>query len=204
MSECTRRESKRQETADSIVRSAIALVTKAESIDSVSIDDIAQEAGISRRTFFNHFPTKITVLLEPLFVYRSRYIAHVLNTSMSITAWRAVAQAVAKTIADCDDLDLVARSEWILTRLVHSSSAPADIPHRSAYEAHNNALRINLQQRLNQDDPIAVELLSGIGDQVLRLALVAVRENDNKDPRQAAQEAVTHSFELLATNNFGL
>ncbi|QJC21926.1 TetR/AcrR family transcriptional regulator [Arcanobacterium buesumense] len=204
MCECTRRETKRQETTDNIVRSAITLVTQANSIDSVSIDDIAQEAGISRRTFFNHFPTKITVLLEPLFVYRSRYIAHLLNEPLGIDAWRAIANAIEKTIDECDDLILVARSEWILTRLVHSSSAPADIPHRSAYEAHNNALRVNLQKRLNQDDPIAVELLTGIGDQILRLTLVAVRENHKRNPHEAARATVAHSYELLATNNLGL
>ena len=38
-------------------------------VDDVTVDDIAERAGVSRRTVFNHFPSKYDVYLPPLVPY---------------------------------------------------------------------------------------------------------------------------------------
>jgi AcrR family transcriptional regulator len=56
------RERRRQRTAAEIERAALELFT-ARGFDAVTIDDIAEAAHISRRTFFRHYASKDDVLL---------------------------------------------------------------------------------------------------------------------------------------------
>jgi AcrR family transcriptional regulator len=58
------RERQRRETARALQQAAIRLVS-ARGLAAVTISDIAEEAGVSRRTFFNHFPTKAAALFDP-------------------------------------------------------------------------------------------------------------------------------------------
>ncbi|TMK64386.1 MAG: helix-turn-helix transcriptional regulator, partial [Actinobacteria bacterium] len=51
------RERKKQETWRSIAETARRLF-KERSFDAVTVDDIAREAHVSRKTVFNYFPTK--------------------------------------------------------------------------------------------------------------------------------------------------
>jgi TetR/AcrR family transcriptional regulator, regulator of mycofactocin system len=58
------RERGRRDTARAVQRAAIGLVA-ANGLASVTVGDIAAAAGVSRRTFFNHFPTKTAALFDP-------------------------------------------------------------------------------------------------------------------------------------------
>lgn len=51
-----------------IRRAAIELAIE-KPVDDVTVDDIAERAGVSRRTVFNHFPSKYDVYLPPLVTY---------------------------------------------------------------------------------------------------------------------------------------
>lgn len=51
-----------------IRRAAIELAIE-KPVDDVTVDDIAERAGVSRRTVFNHFPSKYDVYLPPLVPY---------------------------------------------------------------------------------------------------------------------------------------
>ncbi|ADH92752.1 TetR/AcrR family transcriptional regulator [Arcanobacterium haemolyticum] len=195
MTECPWRETKRRETRDAIVRSAIELTDNAQSIDAISVDDIARHAGISRRTFFNHFPSKMSALLEPLFELRSFYTREVLHAPENTDVWQVLDNAIMATLETCDDLELAARSEFILTHLVHQSSAPAEIPNQEAEIAHAQALHENLRKRLGNDDPVALSLLSVIGEHILRLALRQARSSSS--PLTTARDTTRHAFGLL-------
>lgn len=59
------RERKRAETRRAIVRAATALFLE-RGVARTSVDDIAAAAGIARRTFFLHFPSKEDVLFHYL------------------------------------------------------------------------------------------------------------------------------------------
>ncbi|MBD4444956.1 TetR family transcriptional regulator, partial [Xanthomonas citri pv. citri] len=51
-----------------IRRAAIELAIE-KPVDDVTVDDIAERAGVSRRTVFNHFPSKYDVYLPSLVSY---------------------------------------------------------------------------------------------------------------------------------------
>jgi AcrR family transcriptional regulator len=54
---------RRQETTTTIAEAALDLAVE-RGWSSVTVDDVAEAAGISRRTFFNYFPTKDEALLH--------------------------------------------------------------------------------------------------------------------------------------------
>lgn len=58
------REEKLARTRQSVVDAALRLLADHD-FDAVSVDEIAREAGIGRRTFFRYFPTKEDVVLDP-------------------------------------------------------------------------------------------------------------------------------------------
>ena len=58
------REQQRRETWRAIQAAAIDLVGR-RGMAAVTVDDVAAAAGVSRRTFFNYFPTKAAALFDP-------------------------------------------------------------------------------------------------------------------------------------------
>jgi AcrR family transcriptional regulator len=63
--ELTTRDQQREETRLR-VRDAAVRVFRRDGFDAARIDDVAKEAGVSRGTFYFHFPTKDDVLLDML------------------------------------------------------------------------------------------------------------------------------------------
>ena len=57
------RDRRRAETAGDIARAALALFAS-KGFDATTADEIAQQAGVSRATFFNYFPQKELILAE--------------------------------------------------------------------------------------------------------------------------------------------
>src|SRR5262245_31310992 len=60
-----RRAARMQATERAIRAAALQLMTE-RGYEATSTDDIARAAGVSRRTFFNYFPTKEAVLFLPV------------------------------------------------------------------------------------------------------------------------------------------
>jgi len=63
-----KRETHRQETKERLQRSALARFHR-HGFDATSVADIAEDAGVTERTFFRYFPTKEAVLFQD---YESR------------------------------------------------------------------------------------------------------------------------------------
>src|SRR3984957_5133651 len=57
-------ERRRRRTQRALQNAAIALVGR-RGLAEVTVEEIAAAAGVSRRTFFNHFPTKAAALFDP-------------------------------------------------------------------------------------------------------------------------------------------
>jgi AcrR family transcriptional regulator len=60
----THQEERRRESWAALRAAAFALVEE-RGFAAVTVDDVAAAAGVSRRTFFNHFPTKAAALFDP-------------------------------------------------------------------------------------------------------------------------------------------
>jgi AcrR family transcriptional regulator len=75
------RERKKQETRSAIHEAALRLVAE-NGVERASVDAICSEAGVSNRTFFNYFPSKLTAIiglsdLEITDAQRARFLAGV-------------------------------------------------------------------------------------------------------------------------------
>src|ERR1700677_4577014 len=57
-------ERRRRRTQRALQNAAIELVGR-RGLAEVTVEEIAAAAGVSRRTFFNHFPTKAAALFDP-------------------------------------------------------------------------------------------------------------------------------------------
>src|SRR6202167_2660743 len=57
-------ERRRRRTQRALQNAAIVLVG-GRGLAEVTVEEIAAAAGVSRRTFFNHFPTKAAALFDP-------------------------------------------------------------------------------------------------------------------------------------------
>ncbi len=98
------RERKREETARSLARAAYGIVRE-QGVDGVTAEAVAERAGVSRRTFFNYFPSVESVLTAS--------VAELLEAAATRLEQRPegedIATSVLAVIDDPVDLDLVER-----------------------------------------------------------------------------------------------
>jgi AcrR family transcriptional regulator len=100
----TLRERKREETARALARAAYGIVRE-HGVDAVTADAVAERAGVSRRTFFNYYPSVESVLTAS--------VAELLEAAASRLEGRPeredVVTSVLAVVDDPVDLDLVER-----------------------------------------------------------------------------------------------
>ena len=77
------REQKKAHTREAVVQAAQALFTQ-DGFENVTVDQIAVEAGISRRTFFRYFPVKEAVVFPDNEVRLNAFIAILEENSESL------------------------------------------------------------------------------------------------------------------------
>jgi AcrR family transcriptional regulator len=170
------RERKKMATRRSLRRVALDLVAE-RGFAHVTIEDIADAAEVSPRTFFNYFPSKEAVIFgadaERTESLRRRLLQRASPGESALAALRAALVQEARARAD-DVNDLGGdRNEW----LCRMKAAHYDPHLRAAASSHmaavERAIAEALAQRLGTDpdqDPYPV-LLAATGTGVLRAAM---------------------------------
>ncbi|MBP2478324.1 AcrR family transcriptional regulator [Crossiella equi] len=105
------RERKRQETHRNLARTTLRHVF-AHGLDSVTVEDIAAEVGVSSRTFFNYFSSKEDALLRPYPGHEERgeqVIARLLATPCEDRPLLVLARVLAGEFQTID----ADREEWL-------------------------------------------------------------------------------------------
>lgn len=92
------RERKRRETRQRIAETALRLFL-ANGYEGTTLDAIAAEAGISRRTFFSYFKSKDDIILFGLTADWAELMADLLKTSPDVPPLDAVRDVMVKRIA---------------------------------------------------------------------------------------------------------
>jgi AcrR family transcriptional regulator len=103
------RERKKRETRATLATIAVRLAVE-RGMENVTVDDIAAEAGVSARTFFNYFPSKEDAVLhpDPDPVEQTRVVAEALASAPAelspvralAFAWRPVAERLDREAED--------------------------------------------------------------------------------------------------------
>jgi AcrR family transcriptional regulator len=118
-------ERRRRRTQRALQNAAIALVGR-RGLAEVTVEEIAAAAGVSRRTFFNHFPTKAAALFDPDPADAERLAQLLSAASGSADPWRALQSALVSFVAGHENVIVVRR------RLIAASPELAQY-HRTAH-----------------------------------------------------------------------
>lgn len=171
---------RRRELRETISRAALDLVLE-RGLDAVTVDEIARAANVSRRTFFNYFPSKAAACVPANF-HTDRGAVDLLLTDRSVPTMQAVARLLwqnvslaHRTTADFsrfhdlwrtepsirpDVHAVLGRAERELARLVaRREGLPADAPQPAAVAAAAIAvLRVAVEQWRADETPDLLEL----------------------------------------------
>jgi AcrR family transcriptional regulator len=159
------RERRKRLTAAELEASALRLFSE-RGFDSVTVDDIAVEADVSRRTFFRYFASKEDVLLADHFVQLARLREAMAARPPDEPILTALRNAILSMTGDFED-----RKEMVILRGRIMRNTPSlqarSLVHQRAWE---DAMQEMVAQRLAVDPN--VDLRPGV---VAATALAAMR-----------------------------
>ncbi|WP_299444669.1 TetR/AcrR family transcriptional regulator [uncultured Phycicoccus sp.] len=98
------RDRKRADTRRALARAAYTIV-RDEGIDAITADAVAERAGVSRRTFFNYYPSVESVLTATV----AEFFASVSGRLEARPLGEPVRRSLLSVVDDPTDLDLVER-----------------------------------------------------------------------------------------------
>jgi AcrR family transcriptional regulator len=193
------RERKKLATRRSLRRTAFELATE-RGFSNVTVEDIAEAAGVSTRTFFNYFPSKEAALFgiepEQLDALRER-IARAAPGESPLDALHAAVTCDAQAVADeLTELGGDPASWWRQAKEAHAD------PHLRAARAAQmamveRAITEGLAQRLGTDpetDPYPA-LLAATAAGVFRTSIAFWAASGGQAP---LDELIDHAFRALA------
>ncbi len=177
------RERKKQETRDELTRAAIELF-ETNGFDAVTVDEIADAAGVSPRTFFRYFGSKEAVLFgdqeELLGILRDAIASQPPGMPPLRVLEEAVVVLAAHTSRDRE-------RQLRLARLAETGAAPALYQRTVLQPLWEQTIAIALAKRLDlSPDDIRPRLLAGVGMAVMN----AVGKTWTITGGQAAIEAI--------------
>jgi AcrR family transcriptional regulator len=179
-------ERRRRRTQRALQEAAIAL-TGRRGLAAVTVEDIAAAAGVSRRTFFNHFPTKAAALFDPDPSDADRLAQLLAAASGSADPWRALQTALVSFVAGHENVIVVRR------RLIAASPDLAQY-HRTAHAHVEVAIDRWAHEQTGLDDFLAT-LYAHTAGAILLAAFVSWQPDD---PPELLPELVRRGFEQLA------
>ncbi|MGY1593520.1 TetR family transcriptional regulator [Geodermatophilus sp. SYSU D00708] len=137
----------------------------ARGFDETSVDDIAAQAGISRRTFFRYFPTKADVL----FVEIPREIDRLRSGLAGAAPGEPYRAVVRRAVVDALSFPAGER-EWALHRAQLFTTVPAVQAHAVRVWAQWRQLAVDHARTLGSPDPL---FPLAVGHAVLAATLAA-------------------------------
>lgn len=147
------------------LRSAAVELVERHGFAAVTVDDITAAAGVSRRTFFNHFPTKAAALFDPAAGDAERLTGLLAAADGSAGVWPALRDAlVAFTAGEAATLP-------VRRRLI-AEDPVLDAYNRTAHRHVGVAIAAWAARQL-ADDPFTAALVAETAAAVLITAFLA-------------------------------
>ncbi|MCW2581792.1 MAG: TetR family transcriptional regulator [Klenkia sp.] len=181
------REQQRRDSWSALQAAALDLVGR-YGFTAVTADDIATAAGVSRRTFFNHFPTKAAALFDPHPDDADRLTELLAEVDTTPGLWAALR-------AVC--LDFVAGYEAVLPvrRRLVAEDAELDVYHRTAHRHVGSAVEGWTAAHL-PGDPLRAALLA---EGVAAVLITAFRSWQPDDDPAVFADLVARGFDVVGT-----
>ena len=185
------RERKRRETRQRIAEVGQRLFL-ASGYESTTLDDIAAEAGISRRTFFSYFKSKDDIILFWQNADSARLMADLLKTSPDVPPLDAVRDVMVEHIARYTTEQMTAVDN--LMRSSESLLARKQTYYAEQEQALFNALCEVWRQ---PERRAALRMVAMVSIGAMRLALQAWREQTGQ--RKPVAQFLRDTFDSLRT-----
>lgn len=179
-------EQRRRESWRALQAAAIALVGS-RGLARVTVDDIAEAAGVSRRTFFNHFATKAAALFDPDPSDAERLARLLAEAHGSSRPWRAL-QSVCVSFVTGHENVLAVRRKLI------AESPELDQYHRTAHTHVEVAIHRWAREQPGLDDFLAT-LYAQTAGAILMTAFMTWQPDN---PAELLPQLVQHAFDQLA------
>jgi AcrR family transcriptional regulator len=178
---------RRRRTQRALQEAAITLTAR-HGLAGVTVEDIAEAAGVSRRTFFNHFPTKAAALFDPDPADAERLARLLAAASGSSDPWRALQSACVSFVAGHENVIVVRRT-------LIDASPELDQYHRTAHAHVEVAIG---QWALAQPglDDFQATLYAHTAGALLLGAFMSWRPDD---PPELLPELVRRGFEAVGS-----
>lgn len=184
------RERKRRETLRRITDAGITLFIK-KGYEATTLDEIAAEAGISRRTFFYYLKSKDDILLSLQNSMGDRIVAALRDEPLDKRPLHAIRDAVLKVCAPIPAGDLIS-----IDRLMRSNDA-VQARKQASYVQHEKALFAALRERWpepGRETGLRLAAMMAIG--AMRLASDTLSSEGGKRP---FEEILREVFDALET-----
>jgi len=185
------RERKRRETRQRIADVALRLFL-AHGYDGTTLDAIAAEAGISRRTFFSYFKSKDDIILFGLDADSALLIADLLTTSPDVPPFDAVRDVMVKRIERYTTEQMIAIDNLMMSSesLLARKQAHYAEQERSLFNALCEVWR-------QPERRPALRMVAMVSIGAMRVALASWREQTGQ--RKPAAKFLRDAFENLRT-----
>lgn len=170
------REKKRRETLKRITAAGMRLFIR-QGYDHTTIDEIAAEAGISRRTFFYYFKSKDDILLSMQRSNSETLAAAVRNAPRGKKPLDTIRDAVIEVCQSIPNKEMIA-----IHRLMRSSEAVQARKH-ATYVENENAMVAALRERFpdpKHETSLRVAAMMSVG--AMRLAVETLDRENGKRP----------------------
>jgi AcrR family transcriptional regulator len=176
---------KRQFAHESIWEAAIALFAE-KGFEQVTVDEVAQAAGISRRTFFRYFNSKNDLLAQTVIAYGeelSRAVRACPRDWPLLRVLETVALEVGEVVADRPHVQQLIRiaESCESARMALLSSSP--LATESLAEAYAGRLR------KRASDPLRARLLASITLSIVNVTIQAWGESESREIAALMKEA---------------
>jgi AcrR family transcriptional regulator len=145
------RERKKAATRLALHQAAVRLALD-HGVDRVTVEAIADEVGVSRRTFSNYFANKEQALLYGDYERMGRLLAAVRERPAGEAAWAALAGAAEDFYRDLGDLDPQVVLRWRLMR----KSPALHAQHVNTFAGLERELSEEIAARSSDQDPTGV------------------------------------------------
>lgn len=181
------RERKRRETLRRITEAGLRLFS-ANGYEETTLDAIAAEAGISRRTFFHYFKSKDDILLSLQAGLGERLVAAMAKLPPVKHPIDATRRALLTIIAPYSPTELIA-----LDRLMRSSEA-VQARKQASYVQDEQVLFAALRERWPEESDVVLRLVATLTISAVRLSLDAWSSSGGK---RRLEELVKETFDAL-------